>query len=103
MANMDEMRIASSEAKNEFGRLLDEVSHGGTVVITRYDTPRAVLMSYERYEQLSGATSQALADLTSEYDAWYERMQSPKARRAKAEAYAASTEAMGRASKVGKR
>ena len=35
--------VAASEAKNKFGQVLDSALRDGAVVITKHDTPKAVL------------------------------------------------------------
>ena len=37
----------ATEAKNEFGRVLGQAIQGTTVLITKHDTPRAVLISID--------------------------------------------------------
>lgn len=89
--------VTASEAKNEFGRVLEAVIQGGAVVITRHDVPRAVMISVETFNVLSSATEARLDTLTREFDALLERMQTPKARRAMKAAFAASGQQLGKA------
>ena len=49
--------VAATQAKNSFGELLDRVAVSGAVAITRHDTPKAVLLSFEEFESLSSARS----------------------------------------------
>ena len=45
--------ILSTEAQNNFGRLLDDVATNGTrYVIKRFGTPKAVMISIEDFESL---------------------------------------------------
>ncbi|HHN94533.1 MAG TPA: type II toxin-antitoxin system Phd/YefM family antitoxin [Anaerolineae bacterium] len=45
--------IASTEAQNNFGRLLDDVTQNGTrYIVKRRHTPQAVLLSLADLEQL---------------------------------------------------
>jgi prevent-host-death family protein len=44
--------FTATQAKNEFGRILERVIRGETVVITRHDAPKAVLISMEDEEEL---------------------------------------------------
>ncbi len=45
--------VTASQAKNEFGRVLEKVIQGGVVVITKHDAPKAVLMSLDEFNALS--------------------------------------------------
>jgi antitoxin Phd len=89
--------ITATEAQNEFGRLLDSVAQDRVVVITRHNTPRAVLMSVDRYDALAGADAAVLDTLTAEFDALFDRMQTPEADAAMDRAFYASPEELGRA------
>lgn len=44
--------VSAAAAKTRFGECLREVERGNDVVITRYGTPVAVLVSHEELEQL---------------------------------------------------
>jgi len=45
--------ILSTEAQNNFGRLLDDVAARGTrYIVKRFGTPRAVIISMEDFENL---------------------------------------------------
>ena len=89
--------VTASEAKNEFGRVLEMVIQGGAVVITKHDAPKAVLISVENFNALSGATDTALDALNREFDALLAGMQGAKARRGMKTAFAASGKALGQA------
>ena len=48
--------ILSTEAQNNFGRLLDDVATNGTrYVIKRFGAPKAVVISVEEFERLLGS------------------------------------------------
>lgn len=87
--------FTATEAKNEFGRLLERAIQGETVVITKHDTPKAVLISIDEYNARSPQAE--LASLTAEFDAMFERMQTEKARAALDEAFHSTPEQLGRA------
>ena len=89
--------VTASEAKNEFGRVLEMAIQGGAVVITKHDAPKAVLISVENFNALSGATETTLDTLTREFDALLAGMQAPKARRGMKTAFAASGRELGQA------
>ncbi len=88
--------FTATEAKNEFGRLLERAIQGEAVVITKHEAPKAVLISMEEYTSLKGAPERTLNVLTSEFDAMYERMQSHGARTAMKKAFNATPEQMGK-------
>jgi antitoxin Phd len=89
--------IAATQAKTTFGELLDRVSASGPIAITRHDTPRAVLLSYEEFESLRDARSRTLETLSTSFDDLLERLQKPGARKAMDAAFHASPEELGRA------
>lgn len=48
--------ILSTEAQNNFGRLLDDVATNGTrYVIKRFGSPRAVVIPIQEFERLLGS------------------------------------------------
>lgn len=89
--------MTSTEAQNGFGRVLDTVARHGTVVITRHDTPEAVVISVEEYEALTRGAGAELDALTAEFDAMLERMQAPAARAGVRAAFGASPDELSRA------
>lgn len=95
-ALVDIPTVAATQVKNEFGAILDKATHGGAVAITRHDTPKAVLLSYEEFESLVQARSRTLDNLSAEFDDLLERMQSPKAKRAMDVAFNAPPAKLGR-------
>jgi antitoxin Phd len=94
---VDVPEIAATRIKNEFGAVLEQAIRGGAVAITRHDTPKAVLVSYEEFQSLIKARSHSLSELSAEYNVLLARMQTPKARKAMAEAFDASPAELGRA------
>jgi prevent-host-death family protein len=88
--------VAATKVKNEFGTILDKATRDGAVAITRHDTPRAVLLSYEEFESLAQARSGNLDSLSSEFDELLEAMQRPKAKEAMKAAFDATPAELGR-------
>ena len=85
--------VTATEAKNEFGRVLERAIKGERVYITRHETPKAVLLSVEDFDALAASLSPAkikLNTLTAEFDAMLARMQAPGARDAMKAAFDAS-------------
>jgi len=89
--------VTASEAKSEFGRVLETAIQGGAVVITKHDVPKAVLISVENFNALSGAAETKLDALNHEFDVLLAQMQTPKARRGMKTAFAASARQLGKA------
>jgi prevent-host-death family protein len=89
--------VTATEAKNEFGRLLDTVMQGAAVVITKHDAPRAVLLSMEAFTALSEAGERQLDSLSEEFDALLARQQTSKAKAGMKAAFAASPRQLGKA------
>jgi prevent-host-death family protein len=87
----------ATEAKNEFGRLLEQAIQGTTVLITKHDSPRAVMISIDHFQTLQEAPQAKLNTLTEEFDTLLERMQSPIARRGMAAAFRADNKQLGKA------
>jgi len=93
----------ATEAKNEFGRLLEQAIQGTTVLITKHDSPRAVLISIDYFQTLQEAPQAKLNTLTEQFDTLLERMQSPKARRGMAAAFGANNKQLGKVAVVAAR
>jgi prevent-host-death family protein len=89
--------VTASEAKSEFGRVLEMAIQGRAVVITKHDAPKAVLISVENFNALSGAAETKLDTLGREFDALLAGMQTPKAHRRMKAAFAASGKRLGKA------
>jgi len=89
--------VGATQVKNEFGAMLERATQGGAVAITRHDRPKAVLISYDEFESLVKARSSSLDNLSAEFDALLDRMQTPKARKGMKAAFNASSTQLGRA------
>jgi len=87
--------VAASEAKNQFGQLLESALRDGAVVITKHDTPKAVLLSIEELEAI--AAGGRLDSLAREFDAQYVRMQQPGFAKSMKAAFDASPKQLGAA------
>jgi antitoxin Phd len=89
--------ISATDAKNEFGRILEKVIQGGRVVITKHDSPKAVLVSIEEFDALSNAHRVELEMLSAEFDTLLARMQTPAARAGMKAAFHATPKELGQA------
>ncbi len=93
---IDVPSVAATRLKNELGAVLEQAARGA-VAITRHDTPKAVLVSYEEFQALVDARAQSLNELDAEFDALLERMQTPAAKKGVDAAFRASPAELGRA------
>jgi antitoxin Phd len=89
--------FTATDAKKEFGRVLEIVLRGGRVVITKHDAPKAVVMSMDEFSALTQATERTLETLSGHFDALLAGMQAPKARAGMKAAFEAVPKALGRA------
>lgn len=89
--------VAATRLKNEFGAVLEQAQRGGAVAITRHETPKAVLVSYEEFQALIRNATPSLNDLHAEYDVLMARMQTPAARNGMDDAFNAAPARLGQA------
>jgi antitoxin Phd len=89
--------FTATDAKKQFGRVLELVLRGGAVVITKHDAPKAILLSMDEFTALTRATESQLDRLSADFDAMLARMQTPRARAAMKTAFGASPRELGRA------
>lgn len=89
--------FSATDAKNEFGRVLDTAMEKGAVAITRRDARKAVLLSIDEFDALVSAGERTLETLTAEFDDQLARMQTPRARKGMADAFSATPARLGRA------
>ena len=94
---IEAVSYTATDAKNEFGRVLEMAMQGGAVVITKHDDPKAVLISVDEFNALSRARETRLDSLTDQFDALLARMQTPDARAAMRSAFEASPRRLGQA------
>lgn len=94
---VDVPSVAATRLKNEFGTVLEQAVRGGAVAITKHETPRAVLISYDEFQALVRARTHNLGELRAEYDTLLARMQTPKARKGMEAAFDATPAELGRA------
>lgn len=94
---VDLTEVPATRFKNELAAMFEQAALGRPVAITRHDTPKAVLISYEEFRALMEARSPSVGALEAEFDALLEGMQRPASRKAMAEAFDASAASIGRA------
>jgi antitoxin Phd len=95
--------FSASEAKNQFGQVLETALADGIVVITKHDAVKAVLVSAEEFAALTGAREPALETLSREFDRLLARMQTPKSRAGMKGAFEATPKQLGQAAVEGAR
>lgn len=89
--------ITATELKNTTADVFDQVASRHAVAITRHDKPRAVLLSIEQYETLTGQHPDWLEELRAKCQDLLERMQSPEQRAGAERAFNATPEELGEA------
>jgi antitoxin Phd len=89
--------ISATELKNATADVFEKVATKRAVAITRHDKPRAVLLSVEQYEALTGQRPDWLEQLYEEYQGMLDRMQGPEQRAAADRAFNATPEELGKA------
>lgn len=89
--------VTAREAKREFGRVLNMAVEHGAIVITKHDTPKAVLLSFENFTALARATGTRRETFSRQFDRLLQKMQAPTARLGMKRAFAASGKELGRA------
>jgi prevent-host-death family protein len=89
--------FTATDAKKQFGRVLEMVLRGGAVVITKHDAPTAIVLSVDEFNALTKSTARTLDTLSADFDAMLDRMQTPKARARMKAAFGASPKELGKA------
>ena len=90
------LTVTATEAKTRFGPLLETAIRGGSVVITKHNTPKAVLLSMAEYEALGGSPPPDLHALRDEFDGLLAGLQRPGRRKALQAAFDATPRELGR-------
>jgi prevent-host-death family protein len=103
MAKNTSLTVTATEAKTRFGPLLEAAIAGGSVIITKHDTPKAVLLSMAEFEALGGARPPDLHALSAEFDGLLARLQTPAARTALKSAFSAPPKTLGRLAAIRRR
>lgn len=89
--------VTATDAKKQFGRILELVLREGAVVITKHDAPKAIVLSMDEFDALTKGAANSLDGLSADFDAMLARMQTPKARAGMKAAFGASPKELGRA------
>ena len=94
---VDASSFTATDAKKQFGRVLELVLREGAVVITKHDAPKAIVLSMDEFNALTQASESKLDRLSADFDAMLIRMQTPRARAGMKTAFGASPKELGRA------
>ena len=90
--------ISANELKNATADFFEKVAAHRAVAITRHDKPRAVLLSVEQYEALTGQQNPDwLEKLHEEYRGMLDRMQGPEQPAGAEKLFKATPEELGEA------
>jgi prevent-host-death family protein len=103
MAKLALEAMTATQAKNNFGALLDSVIEKGKIAITKHDEVSAVVLSRREYEALLENQHDPLRELRHEFDGLVQRLQLPAARRAGKALFGATPARLGRAAVAGAR
>jgi prevent-host-death family protein len=102
-AAVDVTCVAVENVPSELSHIMEKAEHGGAVAITREDTPKAIVLSYDEFEKLVRGRSNALERLDKNLDSMMAKMQTPKARKAAEKAFNMTPAELGRAAVWGAR
>jgi len=89
--------ITATELKNSTADVFEQVAAKQAIAITRHEKPRAILLSVEQYEALTGHRPEWLEKLHEEYHGMLERMQGPEQRAGAEKLFRATPEELGQA------
>jgi len=89
--------VSATDLKNSTADVIEQVASKRAMAITRHDKPRAVLVSIEEYEALTGKEPEYLLGLMEKYRGMVDRMQGPEQRAAAERAFNATPEELGAA------
>lgn len=99
----DAASVSATDAQNHFGQVLSRAAKEGAVFIRRYDRPAAVVLSLDRYRELTGRADVELDELTREFDEMLARMQTDGAAAASDALFDMESDELGQAAVRGAR
>jgi prevent-host-death family protein len=89
--------VSATRAKNEFGRVVEEVERTGAVAIERYGKERVVILSIEEFEALTREREAPATLLEARLDELFARLAEPGSAAAMDRAFRAEGDELGRA------
>lgn len=99
---IDTSSFTATEAKNDFGQVLEMAIQGRAIVITKHDSRKAVIISYEDFQNIAERGERQLKALRAEFDDLLSSMQTPKTQAGIKAAFNASPKQLGLAAVVTK-
>jgi antitoxin Phd len=93
--------VTATQLKQSTADVLDQVSAGKPIAITRHDRARVVMISVDQYNELVAQESHVLSELRTEYRTMLDEMQSPEQKAAALRAFNATPEELGAAAVLG--
>ena len=89
--------VTATQLKQSTADVLDQVSAGKPIAITRHDRVRVVMISVDQYNELVAQESHVLSELRTEYRTMLDEMQSPEQKAAALRLFEATSEELGAA------
>jgi prevent-host-death family protein len=89
--------ITATQLKQSTADVLDQVSAGKPIAITRHDRARVVMISVDQYNELVAQESHVLSELRTEYRTMLDEMQTPEQKAAALRLFEATSEELGAA------
>ena len=89
--------FTATDAKSDFGQVLEKAIQGGIVVITKHDVPKAVFLSLGEFRALSSASEARINTLSADFDSLLAQMQGKATRKSMYAAFHASPDKLGQA------
>lgn len=89
--------LPATRAKSSFSQLLQDVERGARVVVTKHDSPSAVVVSYEDYQALQAQTERALDRMRARFGTLVAEMQTPAFERGVDALFSSSPDELGQA------
>ena len=89
--------VSATRAKNEFGKIVDEVESKGAIVIERYDKNRVVLLSIDEFQALAREREAPAKSLDARLDELFALLATPESGAAMDVAFRAEPEELGAA------
>ena len=94
VADMSE--VSASVLKNKFSEVA-RLASSGPLAVSRHNRREFVILTAEQYEELQQSRRAPLESLAAEFDQMVARMNTPKAKRAAAALFSATSASLGKA------
>ena len=87
--------LPATRAKGSFSKVLRDVEKGARVVVTKHESPSAVVVSYKEYEALQAQTERALDRMRARFATLVAGMQTPALERGMEALFRSTPEELG--------